>query len=365
AAKIQPHSTPIAFPIRRFLRVTRRHTIVVRVWIDRDDLSFFTGTSATPADVPASSGSSRLHAVITAIKPLVYRRLREQRYEKGVSLARAVAHNGSSAAGDGADGTRKRQTTLDSVGSAASEAGAPVLLPSTTATTTELRYGAIGKAGIGDLAVHAGVDGWECAVFLTQNSGRSSTLLVKEMKASVKRKWKRGREGGGERGGGKRRKGIIEIQDEQGQGEGWGVREVLEIPDSDGGEYAEDMSKPTDSAADEEEEKSEDEDEDVKPQMQTTYTGYDINGKEFYLVLRRLRRTNSTSVAKAAMSEKLRDLFGPGLDDSDSGSDAGSGDGPGAGVEVHEEEATDSGIIGWISASQGLRANDGIDFEAK
>ncbi|KAK9359419.1 hypothetical protein V1504DRAFT_458157 [Lipomyces starkeyi] len=303
--------------IRRYIRLSPRDTILARIFLNQDDISYFTtsirqsAADHTDRDnerESISSAPSRLHSIFRAIQPIVHRRLREQKREKGVSVFRVV----------GDRGTRDRQTILES-DTAATAASSK--LPGVV-----IREGAVGN-GTGDVVINRG-EGWECSLFLVKDRSKQSAVLIKDMQLIP---W-RSRSS-------KKRK-----------------REVIDIDADDA---------PATTVGPQDEQGDDDVVEDIKPEMRTSYTGFEIYGKTLYLVLRRVRVTSDNVIKDTSLWGDVTDSEdGNSVHDSDEGllsrtrsvgsfknSDAGG--------------VADGGIVGWISASQSIQPSEGVDFEAR
>ncbi|KAK9323576.1 hypothetical protein V1517DRAFT_345136 [Lipomyces orientalis] len=306
--------------IRRYLRLSPRDTILVRIFLKQDDITYFTSTLRQSAAEHTghddsgleliSTAQSRLYSIFQAIQPIVHRRLREQKREKGVSFVRVVGDR------DGRD-RRDRQTTLENDTTTCSNIPGVVI-----------REGAAGNR-TGDVVSNRR-EGWECSVFLVKERSKQSAVLIKDMQLIPRRA----------RTSKKRQKEVIDV-------------------DGDGDRAT---------TAPVQDEHNEDEDvDDIKPEMRTCYTGFDIYGKTLYLVLRRVGRVSVDSVIRDTS------LWG-NVTDSDEGDKADESDkdllSPQLGSIGSEQDddasgVTGGGIVGWISASQSIQPNEGVDFEAR
>ncbi|KAK9468335.1 hypothetical protein V1512DRAFT_259253 [Lipomyces arxii] len=240
--------------IRRYVQLTPSDAILARIFLDPSDVSFF--------------DKSVLGTVFRDIKPTVYRRLRDQKTEKGVSVASVVGDRDGREADRQQQQQQQQQTTLS---------GGGIVRENATANRT------------GDLIARHDL-GWECLLFLVKDRGKSSALVVKDLKLLPRRT---------------ARSQVIDLE-------------------NDGQELPDDDAVPLGNDGDSED------DDDVKPDISTGYIGFDIYGKALYLVLRRVRSK-------------------------------GGGDD----VEQDENVVQESTVVDWISASQAMTPNDGVDFEAR
>ncbi|KAJ8100946.1 hypothetical protein POJ06DRAFT_274716 [Lipomyces tetrasporus] len=301
--------------IRRYLRLSSRDTILVRIFLNQDDITYFTSTLRQSATEHTghdneleiiSSAPSRLHSIFKAIQPIVHRRLREQKREKGLSVVRVVGDR------DGPD----RQTTLENDTIASSNIPGVVI-----------REGAAGNK-TGDVVCNRR-EGWECSVFLVKDRSKQSAVLIKDMQLIPRRT----------RTSKKRQKEVIDV-------------------DGDG--------DPMTTAPVQDEQNDDDDDDDIKPEMRTSYTGFDIYGKTLYLVLRRVRVTAGNITRDTSLWGDVTDS-----DEGDKGDESDKDLLPpqlgSIGSERDDDASgeTGGGIVGWISASQSIQPNEGVDFEAR
>ncbi|KAK9389050.1 hypothetical protein V1515DRAFT_594595 [Lipomyces mesembrius] len=300
--------------IRRYIRLSPRDTILARIFLNHDDMSYFTtsirqsAADHTDRDnerESISSGPSRLHSIFKAIQPIVHRRLREQKREKGVSVFRVVGDRASD-----------RQTILESDIAATAASSMPGVV---------IREGAVGN-GTGDVVINRG-EGWECSLFLVKDRSKQSTVLIKDIQLIP---WR-------SRSSKKRKREVIDI-------------------DADGA--------PATTVA-RQDEQDDDVVEDKKPEMRTSYTGFEIYGKTLYLVLRRLRVISDNVIKDTALWGDVTDSEdGNNVHDSDEGLLSRSRS-VGSFKDSDAGGVTDGGIVGWISASQSIQPSEGVDFEAR
>ncbi|KAK9374577.1 uncharacterized protein V1513DRAFT_445329 [Lipomyces chichibuensis] len=301
--------------IRRYIRLSPRDTILARIFFNHDDISYFTTlirqSEADHTDLDNEresilSAPSRLHSIFRAIQPIVHRRLREQKREKGVSVFRVV----------GDRGTRDRQTILESDTEATA---ASSNLPGVV-----IREGAVGN-GTGDVVINRG-EGWECSLFLIKDRSKQSTVLIKDMQLIPSRS----------RSSKKRKREVIDVDADGAPATTMGLQD----------EQFEDVVE-----------------EDEKPEMRTSYTGFQIYGKTLYLVLRRVRRVINDNVVKDTS------LWGDVTDSEDGNNVHDSHEVHSGSVgSVKDSDAggvADGGIVSWISASQSIQPSEGADFEAR
>ncbi|KAK9486632.1 hypothetical protein V1527DRAFT_488834 [Lipomyces starkeyi] len=303
--------------IRRYIRLSPRDTILARIFLNQDDISYFTtsirqsAADHTDRDnerESISSAPSRLHSIFKAIQPIVHRRLREQKREKGVSVFRVV----------GDRGTRDRQTILESDTTATA---ASSKLPGVV-----IREGAVGN-GTGDVLINRG-EGWECSLFLVKDRSKQSAVLIKDMQLIP---WR-------SRSSKKR------------------MREVIDIDADDA---------PATTLGPQDEQGDDDVVEDIKPEMRTSYTGFEIYGKTLYLVLRRVRVISDNVIKDTSLWGDVTDSEdGNSVHDSDEGLLSRSRS-VGSFKNSDTGGVADGGIVGWISASQSIQPSEGVDFEAR
>ncbi|KAK9495596.1 hypothetical protein V1508DRAFT_409181 [Lipomyces doorenjongii] len=304
--------------IRRYIRLSPRDTILARIFLNHDDISYFTtsirqsAADHTDRDNERelmSSAPSRLHSIFKAIQPIVHRRLREQKREKGVSVFRVV----------GDRDTRDRQTILEDTAATS----ASTMLPGVV-----IREGAVGN-GTGDVVINR-CEGWECSLFLVKDRSKQSAVLIKDIQLIP---WR-------SRSSKKRKREVIDI-------------------DADGAPAT------TEGAQDEQDD---DVVEDQKPEMRTSYTGFEIYSKTLYLVLRRVRVINDNVIKDTSLWRDVADITdsedGNNVQDSDEGLLSRSRN-VGSFKDSDAGGVTDGGIVGWISASQSIQPSEGVDFEAR
>ncbi|KAK9367775.1 hypothetical protein V1509DRAFT_625286 [Lipomyces kononenkoae] len=300
--------------IRRYVRLSPRDTILARIFLDQEDISYFTSPlrQSTPDTIDPDnqrestpSAPSRLHSVFRAIQPIVHRRLREQKREKGISVARVV---GDRAAID-------RQSTLEH---------------DTTERSTMLgivvREGAVGN-GTGDVIRNRG-EGWECSLFLVKDRSKQSVVLAKDIQMIP---WR-------SQNGKKRKRVVIDV----------------------------DSDDAPPNVVTSQEEQDDDVLEDQKPEMRTSYTSFDIYGKALYLVLRRIRILDNNVVNDTSLWGDVND--GEDVNhvrESEDGLLSGSVGKVGSGQSGDPGDVTDGGIVGWIGTQQNIQPSEGVDFEVR
>ncbi|KAK9355343.1 hypothetical protein V1505DRAFT_394793 [Lipomyces doorenjongii] len=304
--------------IRRYIRLSPRDTILARIFLNHDDISYFTtsirqsAADHTDRDnerESMSSAPSRLHSIFKAIQPIVHRRLREQKREKGVSVFRVV----------GDRDTRDRQTILEDTAATSASSMLPGVV---------IREGAVGN-GTGDVVINR-CEGWECSLFLVKDRSKQSAVLIKDIQLIP---WR-------SRSSKKRKREVIDI-------------------DADGAPAT---------TEDPQDEQDDDVVEDQKPEMRTSYTGFEIYGKTLYLVLRRVRVISDNVIKDTSLWGDVTDITdsedGNNVQDSDEGLLSRSRN-VGSFEDSDAGGVTDGGIVGWISASQSIQPSEGVDFEAR
>ncbi|KAK9235782.1 hypothetical protein V1525DRAFT_434354 [Lipomyces kononenkoae] len=293
--------------MRRYVRLSPRDTILARIFLNQEDSSYFTTPlrQFAPDRIDPdnqgesiSSAPSRLHSVFRAIQPIVRRRLREQKRAKGISVARVV--------GDrvGID----RQSTLEHD-----------TTESNTIPGVVIRESAVGS-GTGDVISNRG-EGWECSLFLVKDRSKQSVVLTKDVQLIP---WR-------SQNSKKRKRVVIDV-------------------DEDG--------TPADMLISQEEQDDNDALADQKPEMRTSYTGYEIYGKTLYLVLRRIRVIDDNVINDTLLWGDVN-VGEDGNHVHEFEGNVGSGQIGDAG------DVTDGGIVDWIGTQQNIQPSEVIDFEAR